>query len=122
MCLTNLRRSGFARLTLGLLFLAGLAGLYGQLTSTINRNEAQAIEKIAEFVSAGQGDAIDAQLNQIGFHPPSNIPEGEWRNFPTVRKLDTAFLMAEQNAPKQGGGRMLALLSQSLAQQYQPLR
>ena len=44
-----------------------------------------------------------------------------WRSYTPVGKLETAYHSAEAAAPG-GGQRMLALLSRSLAQEYEPVR
>ena len=56
-------------------------------------------------------------LQEIGFVIPENL-KPQWDYFPAVRKIETAFLAAEQGS----GERLLALLSSSLAQRYESIR
>jgi hypothetical protein len=59
-------------------------------------------------------------LQKHGYQP--TVQADTWRQFPSVRKLETAYIAAENAAPNHGGYRLLALVAQDLARQYEGVR
>jgi hypothetical protein len=76
----------------------------------------KAVEKAASFLATAT-DPVEARLREIGYDHPG-IPDGVWRSFTPYGKMETAYRSAEAGG-KGGGERMLALLSRSLAQEYE---
>jgi len=89
-------------------------GVYSDLPLT-----EQALNKMASYVVAG-GDHADHRLRQLGYDHPG-ITDEAWRSFTPQTKIETAYLSAEAGG-KGGGGRMLAMLSKSLAIDYESAR
>ncbi|HVF56656.1 MAG TPA: hypothetical protein VM934_10930 [Pyrinomonadaceae bacterium] len=79
----------------------------------------RAVRLLSHYV-VGSDDVCDRLLQQIGFYPP--VAEADWKMFPVIRKIETAYRMAEEAVPGGGGEQALARLSQSLAQLYAPVR
>jgi len=118
------KHSGFLAALAGFaLFLATLLlGVDGraraaQLDPSIKPETQKAINSLGATVS-GKTDRVDQMLKHMGYIPAN---EDAWRSFPAVRKLETAYLAA-QNVDPQGGERMLALLASDLAMQYEAVR
>lgn len=79
----------------------------------------KAIAALAEYFGAS-GDAVTRSLDSYGYKPPVPLPT--WQRFPVIKKLEYACAAAETADPNGGGDRLLALLSQNLAQQYESVR
>ena len=78
-----------------------------------------AIQTVAEFLS-GRTDLSGKLLRKFCYEP--SVAPQTWQGFPAIRKLATAYEAAEAANPGVGGDKLLALLSQSLAQQYEAAR
>jgi hypothetical protein len=91
-------------------------GTNGQrLNSSIGPQDSKALLSISRTLAVAP-NATSQNLFQIIGYPPGTPPPG-WATFPTVRKIEAAYLAAEQRTPGQGTN-VLALLARSLAQQY----
>ena len=77
--------------------------------------EVKALEKVAAYMVEGPDPAGKA-LREIGYQHVG-MTEESWRSFTPYHKIETAYLSAERGSPG-GGQRMLAMLSKSLAQEY----
>jgi hypothetical protein len=78
--------------------------------------EKAAIETVAAHASSGP-DNIGQMLNGIGYNP--DIPG--FKAFPVVRKIEAAYLAAEQGTP--GSGQLvIALLSKQIGNKYESAR
>lgn len=104
------------------LFLISWISTFGvtDVQAQIDSENATIIDKIAEL-NAGILDNTDYALQQIGYTPHSGFLQNEWRNVPGVQKLALAYSDAENYIPGEGS-RMLAMLAQSQAQQYESPR
>jgi hypothetical protein len=109
--------------TLSLLFVA-LCLLPAQRASSnplpqnvvISAEDASALSTLSEYM-VGRVDLAQTLLRRHGYQP--SVIEATWRQFPSVRKLETAYLAAEAAAPNRGGEKLLALLASDLAQEYE---
>src|SRR5271163_1193584 len=112
----NFRRISAAASLWGLLALLAAGTIAGQrLDSSIGPQDSKALLSISRALAL-TSDATSASLFQsVGF-PPGAPPPG-WASFPIVRKIESAYLAAEHSRPGEGAN-VLALLAQSLAQQY----
>ncbi len=86
--------------------------------SQVSHNNSEAIELLAGLCNSGV-DKTSSMLEEIGFVVPSNL-KSEWKAFPAIRKIETAYFAAE-SISKKNGQQMLALMSQNLAQQYESI-
>jgi hypothetical protein len=78
--------------------------------------EKAAIERVAAHASSG-ADNVGQMLNGIGYSP--DIPG--FKAFPAVRKIEAAYLAAEQGTP--GSGKLvIALLSKQIGNKYESAR
>ncbi|WP_153798515.1 hypothetical protein [Foetidibacter luteolus] len=113
-------RALFQKFFLTTLSILLLNVVFSQNSSQRNdKNVSKAFETISKY-TYNQSNIIDDELQRIGFIPPNNISRNEWNKFPTIRKIEWAYLSAEKAHPS-GGEKMLAILSQSLAQQYESI-
>jgi hypothetical protein len=78
-----------------------------------------AMKAVAEFLT-GRTDLSGKMLQKFCYEP--SIALLTWQGFPAIRKIATAYEAAEAANPGIGGDKLLALLSQSLAQQYEAAR
>lgn len=78
--------------------------------------ENAAIERVAAHASSGSGNFAQV-LNSIGYSP--DIPG--FKAFPIVRKIESAYLAAEQGAPG-SGKQVIALLSKQITDKYESAR
>jgi hypothetical protein len=74
-----------------------------------------AIESISKITASGSGDQTAIVLRQTGFSVPDNL-KPSWNAFPSYRKIETAYWAAEKVG---NGERLLALLSKTMAQEYE---
>jgi hypothetical protein len=102
---------------LGVIALASTVAAQGT-SSVIGAHESDALKSIASVIQA-RSDRAHIYLDQIGYTP--TMPEQTWKAFPTIRKLETAFL-DYQRGGERGGHAMLAMLSKALAQEYEAVR
>jgi hypothetical protein len=102
---------------LGVIALASTLAAQGT-SSLIGASESDALKSIANVIQA-RSDRAHIYLDQIGYTP--TMPEQTWKAFPTIRKLETAFL-DYQRGGERGGHAMLAMLSKALAQEYEAVR
>jgi len=75
----------------------------------------EALKHSASYLT--NGNDIECRLVEFGYTHPG-ITEAHWNTLSPYAKVETAYLSAE-TAHKGGGGRFLALLSRSLAQEYE---
>lgn len=99
--------------------LFAVSALGQRLAPSIPPQDAKALQSISRTLSLAT-DATSKGLFQATGYSPSSAPPG-WASFPLVRKFETLYLAAEQHTPEQGG-KLLALMAQSLAQQYDGVR
>lgn len=78
-----------------------------------------AIEALAEYMS-GHTDWTGKMLQKYCYEP--SVSPTNWQHFPAVRKLVIAYEAAEAASPGIGGDKLLALLSQAMAQRYEAAR
>jgi hypothetical protein len=113
----RLRRAGafFTFIALLLLLFAGKGRVDDRLDPRLAEPIAKAVLAASSYLD--RGDVIDALLKfQLGYDH-LGIAENDWREFPAVYKVETAYLSAEATVPK-NGERFLALLAKALAQSY----
>ncbi len=116
------KKSLSAALILPLLFL--LTFLFS--TSTPGQNKAvsltpeqsKAVSTLSNYLTK-QVDVADKLLSKYDYKPP--VATDIWRQYPAIKKIETAYLAAEAAEPNAGGSKLLALLSRDLAQQYEPI-
>jgi hypothetical protein len=87
--------------------------------SAVSNEDAAALSTLSEYM-VGRVDLAHALLRKHGYRPA--IDDSTWHQFPSVRKLETAYVAAETASPNRGGEKLLALLASDLAQQYESLR
>ena len=85
----------------------------------VSQEDAQALSTLSEYM-LGRVDLARTLLQKHGYQPA--VSDQTWRQFPSVRKLETAYSAAEAAAPNRGGEKLLALLASDLAQQYEAVR
>jgi hypothetical protein len=95
---------------------SNISGLASE-TLSLPKKYADAVQQLAQFMDAPTYDASGTVLKMVGYDHPG-INDEDWRAYPAVRKIETAYLSADAAATG-GGERMLALLSSALAQQYE---
>jgi hypothetical protein len=107
-------------------FLTGLALLLPLIPSRaraqngdVSSEHAAALSTLAEYMF-GRVDLAHTLLMNHGYTPA--MDQVTWRQFPSVRKLETAYIAAEKADPGRGGERLLALLSADLARHYESVR
>ena len=119
---------------IGLLATLGHADV--PLHPSISEQDAKALNMVAQVLTAAS-DHTDQQLKELGYNHPG-IPDEIWGGYPSVRKIEAAYLAAEaaekgsfveeakeeeakdaEAAEKSGGRRFLALMSKTMAQQYE---
>ena len=79
--------------------------------------ETQAIREMAVYMVNPSSDPTERYLRQLGFEfePPPTVEV--WREFPALRKIETAFLQADHARP--GSGReFLATLSRKMQEDF----
>lgn len=107
------------KLLLSLLLLVG--GFFGSIGQDDSRNPSftpdEQISKISPYFAAGN-NLLDDNLVNIGFEIPKYTKQAEWNQFPEYKKLSIAYATAE-NHTQGNGSKMLALLSKSMAQEYE---
>jgi hypothetical protein len=86
---------------------------------TVSRGDAAALSTLSEYL-VGRVDLAHMLLRKHGYQPTVN--DTTWHQFPSVRKLETAYMAAETASPGHGGEKLLALLASDLAQQYEGIR
>lgn len=85
----------------------------------VSAQDASALSTVAEY-TFGRVDLAHALLLRHGYQP--TVETAVWRQFPSVRKLETAYIAAEKADPGRGGEKLLALLASDLARQYESIR
>lgn len=78
----------------------------------------EAIKVVAKYFN--WGDTVTPLLHSYGYIP--SVPREEWRGFPASEKIHFAYIAAERAKPNRGGSKLLALLSQDLAQKFESVR
>lgn len=81
----------------------------------------QALHVIAEYAH-GSVDLATHYLAKLGFRYSPPIGEDVWSEFPTVRKIEAAYVAAEAAAPDKGGQVLLFKLANELAQDFAAIR
>ena len=119
----QLRKSIALLLLLSVLFMyvplvSAASGGKGDSTISTQQRKA-AVEAIAEYLT-GHADWSGRMLQKFCYEP--SVAPPTWRHYPAVRKLAIAYEAAEAANPGIGGDMLLALLSKSLAQQYEAVR
>lgn len=99
---------------ISLFIISPVSHLTAQINAGNETETAKAIDQISNY-SIGS-NIVDDELKNVGFKPPPNL-ENEWKYYSPVRKIYFAYLSAETHA-KGNGENLLALLSKSMAQQY----
>jgi hypothetical protein len=82
--------------------------------------EANALRTLSEYL-VGSYDAAGKLLKKYDYVPPPAIAQF-WHRYPAIKKLEYAYLAAETATPGTGGDKLLALLTQDLAEQYESVR
>jgi hypothetical protein len=110
------KSSAVRQWVLRIVIAVSLVGLQAQAADQpVSPRHREAISTIAQYYS-GSVDRADRLLRSMGYEP--SLPPTVWRAFPPLRKVETAYLAAALADPAEGGDRLLALLSQSLALRY----
>jgi hypothetical protein len=111
----SLRRRTQSLVLAIVLILVGLSGRIGdaqQLSNVIDIQHQNAIRALGLALSAAP-DKLDPLLERLGFRATSQPPGFE--NWPTVRKLETAYLSAASSGGVNGGQQFLRTLSRVVA-------
>ena len=92
----------------------------GLIVTAVGQQEipGEALDALAQYQVLSAVE-LDARLTDLGYTPSGDLEL--WRGYPPVRKLESAFLAAEESASG-GGQAFLALLSRALAQEYEGVR
>src|SRR5229473_6075043 len=93
-----------------------LAGFVGGIAAA--KAQGIILDKIADYALPGN-DRIARVLDELGYSP--TMPEGTWRAFPAVRKLDAAYKAAEA-ASRGEGDRFLAETIRKLSSEFESIR
>lgn len=84
----------------------------------LNDKTRTAIETISKYADSGF-DRLSPQFEQIGYIPPEHL-KSDWQRWPTGRRVEMAYREYEYLVPGEGD-KFLALMSQNLAQIYDPI-
>ena len=112
-------RPTVSRVTTAVLVFVLWCGLsFVTVAQTTDQEHRAVVEAVAKY-HAFATDGLDQRLRDLGYVPPAD--DTVWAAFPAVRKIEAAFVAAEEAAPG-GGQRFLALLARALAQEYEAIR
>lgn len=99
--------------------LAALSARTQAPAQTIRAEQSNALKALSQYV-VGPVDLTDRYLNELGYTP--FVDAAEFARWPAIRKIEAAYLAAEQAELSKGGERFLAMMSKALAQEYRAAR